>query len=220
MNWIRTKEMVKTIIMEFTRERSLMHGAALAYYSMLALIPMLYLSISYVGMIVGNDVIIGVIESVLNEWIGIEDAGGIISFLDEVDFNKSSWVLQLAGILALLFSCTAIFNSMRRSLNAFYGIDDIIIPRKKVILRNLLSRLTSMLFVFGATLLFVVIYFMETIFMSFSTKFLEDVEWLNTLFLTIFNNGLPILTNFKDSSTFQDVAYPPGSKKYHLEKPI
>jgi len=195
MNWAALKELYKTTFLEFTKERSLMHGAALSYYSILALIPILYLSITYVGMIVGNDVVVNIISSLLHDHVGIEDTSGILDFLNEVDFEKGNVFLQFLGILALIFSCSAIFNSIRRSLNTFYSITTHEIPRSKIIIRNLIARLVSMLFVFGATLLFIILYFLETIFLSISHEFLSDMELLNSFFLGAMNYGLPILTN-------------------------
>ena len=195
MNWEERKELVKSTFLEFFKEKSLMHGAALSYYSMLALVPMLYLSITYVGMLVGNDVIIDVVASMLKQWIGIEDASGIVGFLGEVNFNKGSSFLQVVGILALLFSCSAIFNSLRRSLNAFYDIDDYKAGRKKAIIRNVFARLVSLSFVIGGTLLIVVLYFAETLFLSFSTDVLRNMELLSSVFASLINHGLPILTN-------------------------
>ncbi|MDX2362780.1 MAG: YihY/virulence factor BrkB family protein [Crocinitomicaceae bacterium] len=195
MNWTQRKELFKTTFLEFTKERSLMHGAALSYYSMLALIPILYLSITYVGMLVGNEVIVEIISSLLREYVGIKDTSGIMEFLNEVDFEKGSLTMQIIGFLALMFSCSAIFNSIRRSLNTFYSISTKEIPRSKLIIRGLIARLVSMLFVFGATLLFVILYFFETVFLSLSNEFFSDMEIVNRLLLNTLNYGFPILTN-------------------------
>lgn len=195
MNWNDRKDLVKSTLLEFFKEKSLMHGAALSYYSMLALVPMLYLSITYVGMIVGNDVIVDIIANMLRQLIGVEDVTGIVSFLDEVDFENGSAFLQVFGIIMLLFSCSAIFNSLRRSLNTFYDIDDHKVGGKKAILRNIFARLISLSFVIGGTLLIVVLYFAQALFLSFSTDLLKDMELLSSAFASIVNHGLPILTN-------------------------
>ncbi len=195
MNWTERKQLVKETFLEFFKERSLMHGAALSYYSMLALVPMLYLSITYVGMIVGNDVIVEIIANMLQQLIGVDDASGIVGFLDNVDFKNSSPLLQVVGILALLFSCSAIFNSLRRSLNTFYNIDRHEVGRKKAILRNVFGRLISLSFVIGGTLLIVVLYFAESLFLSFSTDMLRDLQLLSSALASIMDHGIPILTN-------------------------
>ena len=57
MNWLERKELIKSTVVEFGQERSLMHGAALAYYAMLALVPILYLTVTFVGKLVGEAVV-------------------------------------------------------------------------------------------------------------------------------------------------------------------
>lgn len=195
MKWKRRFELVKMTVLEFFKERSFMHGAALAYYAILALIPALYLIVTYFGMIVGNDVIVQIIDSSLKELIGLEDTSGILAFIKEVDFTSGNPILQMVGIIALLFSCSAILNALRVSINDFYDVVPKEEPSKKLILRTMIARLVSMGFVLGVTVLMVVLYFAETIFLSISNQFLEDIEFLNSVAVTIGQHGLPILTN-------------------------
>lgn len=195
MTWKERKELVKLTFLEFFKEQSLMHGAALSYYAMLALVPILYLSMTYVGRIVGNDVITNILTKLLHEFIGVGDSDAIIGLLDQVDFQKGSLLLQIVGILALLFSCSAIFNSLRISLNTFYNIDKHNLDRKRVIIQNVLGRLVSMGFVLGGTVLVVVLYFAQSLFLSFGTSLFNDTELLSSAFVAIANHTLPILTN-------------------------
>lgn len=195
MKWKRRFELVKMTVLEFFKERSFMHGAALAYYAILALIPALYLIVTYFGMIVGNDVIVQIIDSSLTELIGLEDTSGILAFIKEVDFTSGNPILQMVGIIALLFSCSAILNALRVSINDFYNVVPKEEPSKKLILRTMIARLVSMGFVLGVTVLMVVLYFAETIFLSISNQFLEDIEFLNSVAVSIGQHGLPILTN-------------------------
>lgn len=195
MRWAERWDLLKTTSIEFVRESSLMHGAALSYYSILALIPMMYLAITYVGRIVGNDVVVKIIRGVMKDWVGVEDSSGILSILNEIDFASSSIFLQIAGVLALLFSCSAIFNSLRISLNSFYDIDDYPLERKRVIIHSLIGRLISMAFVLGVTVLIVVLYFATTMFLSFGTKLLSDSELLNSAFVAFIGSAVPVMTN-------------------------
>lgn len=188
-------QLVKETILEFTQEKPMAHGAALAYYALLALVPLLYLSITYFGMILGQKEMIQMISTVVEEYIGLEDISGIIGLLDKVDFDKGSPLLQVVGIVALLFSCAAIFNSIKRSLNDFYDVKVPKLGRKKMILSSILSRLVSMSFVVGTTLIILILYFVETIFLSLSNRFLSDIHMLNWLFSEGARHGIPILTN-------------------------
>lgn len=47
MNFSRQWDFIKTIVTEFFSQKSFFHGAALAYYAILALVPLLYLSVTF-----------------------------------------------------------------------------------------------------------------------------------------------------------------------------
>ncbi len=195
MNWQERKTLVKSTFLEFFRERSLMHGAALSYYFMLALVPMLYLSVTYVGMIFGEESVRTVISELMCEWIGLDDADSILGFLDQVNFSKSSVFLQVVGIIALLFSCSAIFNALRQSLNTFYDIDTEQLARRQMIVRNIVGRLVALLFVVAGSVLIVVIYFAESLFLSFAMDILKDLQMISGTVMWLINHLLPIVTN-------------------------
>lgn len=195
MNWIERKKLVKLTVVEFTQERSLLHGAALAYYAMLALVPILYLTVTFVGRFLGEEAVISIIGNMLKENVGLEDPSGILSFLNEVDFLKGNAILEIVGILALMFSCTVIFNSLKGSINEFYDIEKRKIDRKNKVIRTIVSRFISLAFITGLTLFFILLYFAEPLFLSLGHKLFSDVAILNVLFSTVARHGLPILTN-------------------------
>ncbi|MEJ6583027.1 MAG: YihY/virulence factor BrkB family protein [Crocinitomicaceae bacterium] len=186
---------VKQTIVEFLQEKPMAHGAALAYYALLSLVPLLYLSVTYLGMFLGQEEMTKMISTVIEQYIGLEDVGGILGLLDQVSFEQGSAFLQIIGIVALLFSCAAIFTSMKRSINEFYDVEVPKLGRRKMILSTIVSKLISMVFVVGATLILMVLYFVETVFLSFSDQFLEGLNMLHWLFSGAARLGIPILTN-------------------------
>jgi len=187
--------LVKDTLVEFLKEKPMAHGAALAYYALLALVPLLYLSVTYLGMFLGQEEMIKMISTVIEQYIGLEDIEGMLGLLDQVSFEQGSAFLQIIGIIALLFSCAAIFTSMKRSINEFYDVEVPILGRKKMILSTIVSKLISMVFVVGATLVLMILYFVETVFLSLSDQFLEGLNMLHWLFSSAARFGIPILTN-------------------------
>jgi len=187
--------LIKETVVEFLQEKPMAHGAALAYYALLALVPLLYLSVTYFGMFLGQKEMTNIISTVIEQYIGLKDISGVISLLDQVSFEQGSAFLQIIGIVALLFSCAAIFSSLKRSLNEFYDVEVPKLGRRKMILSTIVSKLISMLFVVGATLILLILYFLETIFLSLSDHFLEGMNMLHWLFSGAARVGIPILTN-------------------------
>lgn len=187
--------LIKETVVEFLQEKPMAHGAALAYYALLALVPLLYLSVTYFGMFLGQKEMTNIISTVIEQYIGLKDISGVISLLDQVSFEQGSTFLQIIGIVALLFSCAAIFSSLKRSINEFYDVEVPKLGRRKMILSTIVSKLISMLFVVGATLILLILYFLETIFLSLSDHFLEGMNMLHWLFSGAARVGIPILTN-------------------------
>ena len=77
-----------------------------------------------------------IIISLLTDYVGISDLSGITSFLDEVDLGQGSVGIQILGGILLMFSCTAILNALKKSINTFYGIT----PSRKKQKRKIISN--------------------------------------------------------------------------------
>ena len=194
MNWRKQTGFIKIVFIEFFKEKSVMHGAALAYYAILALVPLLYLSITFFGRFVGQDTMVEIISAILKDQVGITDVDEMFGFLKTVDLSSGNPWLEFVGFLALLFSSTAILTSLKRSLNEFYDIDEQLkLGTRKKIVRGIVFRLISMLFILGATVLIIVLYFAETIFLSVSHKWLSSYGSVDWFISSLASYGIPIL---------------------------
>lgn len=170
LSWQEVGILFKRTFAEFFQENSFFHGAALAYYAVFAIIPIIYLAVISFGTIMGQEEILRLIKILLEEQVGLKDSSGILDFLSEVHFEKSSMLLNVIGIIALMFSSSALISSLRMSINEFYDIQVTIEDRKTKIFHAVLTKLISvfMLAVFGVSI--VLLYTGETIFMSISSE--------------------------------------------------
>lgn len=168
LSWKEVLTLFKRTFMEFFQENSFFHGAALAYYAVFAIIPIIYLAVISFGKIMGQEEILRLIKVLLEEQVGLKDSSGILAFLSEVHFEKSSVLLNIIGIVALMFSSSGLISSLRMSINEFYDVQVKIEDRKTKIFHTVLTKLISvfMLAVFGVSI--VLLYTGETVFMSVS----------------------------------------------------
>lgn len=187
--------LLKTTVVEFTREHPLHHGAALSYYAIMALIPILYLSVTFFGSWVGQDTMQEIISELLHENVGIKDVGGIIEFLGQVDLT-GSFALKTIGVIALMLSSTAILNSLKRSMMEFYDLDKRKLGRRKKIVRNIIFRLVSMLVIGAMTSIIIALYFLETLVLSLEETYFSDNAFISWLFSGFAHHMLPVLLNF------------------------
>ena len=195
LSWKEIGEVISTTFKEFFFEKSFFHGAALAYYTIFALIPVSYLAFATFGKIVGQRTMLQIISSLLRDQVGIKDISGIMDFLRDVDFEKSNIVMNTFGIAALLFASTALLASLKASINEFFDIQVKIIDKRKKVLNELFSRLISLaiLAIFGFTL--IIVYFAETVLISFGSHLFEKLEFVNHTIIYLIQHGASVLTN-------------------------
>lgn len=177
LSWDKVGILFKRTFIEFFQENSFFHGAALAYYTIFAIVPILYLALTLFGAFMGHDAIVHIIDKILREQVGMADSSGLLKFLDEVNFEKSSPLLNVVGIIALMISSSAVIASLRTSINDFYDIEVKIESKKTKVYHTLLTRLISigMLTLIGFTI--IVLYTGETVFMSMSSKLYDTLNF-------------------------------------------
>ncbi len=195
LTWPEVWQVIKLTFIEFFQENSFFHGAALAYYAVFALVPMIYLSLISFGKFVGQANMLKIIDKILREEVGLEDSSGIMSFLQDVNFEKGSFMLNVVGVIALLLSSSALLASLRTSINEFFDIHFTFENRKRAIFHNLGTRLMSVLMlpVFG--LVIVVTYFGETVILSMSSDLFGELNAVEGFVLETLQHVLAIFTN-------------------------
>ena len=194
-SWREVFTTFKQTTIEFASEKSLFHGAALSYYTIFALVPILYLSIVSFGQFIGQDKMLTIISRVLTEQIGIKDVKGIIDFLHEINFHKSNFALQIVGIVVLLLSSTAILASLKHSINEFYDIELIHENKKKMIVATVKDKLqhTFLLMLFG--LIVIITYFAQIIILSLGDKIFINLHAIHDIFIFLTQHLIPFTTN-------------------------
>jgi membrane protein len=195
LTWKERREVVRDTFKGFVEENSFFHGAALSYYTIFALVPLLYLAFATFGRIVGNKRMLEIIGNLLKEQIGITDINGILSFLDGVDLAGGNFLMQVIGIIVLLISGTALFGSLRNSINEFYDIKPVIEGHKKVILSHLIARLVSISILTMIGVVIIVFYFAQTMLLSFGSYLLGDIDAIHWVYSFLFEHGLSIASN-------------------------
>ncbi|RFC54937.1 YihY/virulence factor BrkB family protein [Brumimicrobium aurantiacum] len=195
LTWPEIWELTKISFKEFFNGDSFMHGAALAYYTIFALVPILYLGITSFGLIMGQDAVIAIVGDLLETNMGISDVSFFTDLMYQWEIGKGGTpFLQIVGIIFLIFISTAMFNSLSKSLNTFFGI--VPIQRYNVVLEELVKRLLSfgLMAVFGAII--IIIYFAQSILIGVGTRILSDGSVFQEVVFSIFEHVSILSINF------------------------
>ncbi len=116
-------------------------SAALAYYTVFALAPMLIVLISIVSFFYGRQAAQGQIYGQIKNVVGADAAASIQEIITKASLSPSFTFASIVGIVALLFSATGVFAEIQSSINMLWNLK--IKPKKSGILQMLKIRLIS-----------------------------------------------------------------------------
>ncbi|MCF8220140.1 MAG: YihY/virulence factor BrkB family protein [Cryomorphaceae bacterium] len=186
---------LKNATAEFFEEGAFFHGAALAYYTLFALIPLLYLTLISFGKIFGEDMCINAVTEIFQKNIGIEDISVFTAYLKNLNNQSKSFSLNLVMIIALLYSCSAFMVSLKYSINDFFNIQKRKREKLNVLMDILKFRFLSLAYLAVFALLILLSYFIQI----FAFSVLEN--WLSSSFgnvsvgVILFHHLFSILLN-------------------------
>lgn len=126
--------------LEFLDNNSFQKGAALAYYTIFALPPMLIIIISAAGYFFGEQAVSGEIYFYIKELIGSEGAYSVQKMVESVNEFGSLNLAAMVGAVALFIAATGVFVSLQDSLNEIWHVKPV---PKRGYLKLILDRFLS-----------------------------------------------------------------------------
>jgi membrane protein len=115
-------------------------SAALAYYTIFSLAPLLILVISVSTIFYGKSAIEGSVYSEIRSFVGDAAALQIQDLIKNATITKGNAFASVASIIALIIGATGIFGEIQDSINFIWGLKA---KPKRGVLKILLNRLLS-----------------------------------------------------------------------------
>lgn len=113
---------IRCAVMEWLDHRASSKGAALAFYTLFSVAPILLLSIAIAGFFYGAEVARGEILSELRALVGPQGAEAIELVLAGArNHEQGRWATLIAGAL-LLFGATTVFTELKASLDEIWQV--------------------------------------------------------------------------------------------------
>ena len=112
----------KEAVVSYVKDGAFYHGAALAYYTLFAFIPIIYLTSSIFGRLVGSENMKVMLSDLLQNQMGMTDSSSILEVVNGMSLHKPSFFMEMISVVVLLYSCSAFFVSLKRSLNEFFMV--------------------------------------------------------------------------------------------------
>jgi membrane protein len=97
-------------------------GAAIAYYAMFSMAPLLFLIISIAGLFFGADAVRGVVFEQVADLMGENGAQAVEEMLAHVSEPKTGLWATVIGVLVLVFGATTVFAQLQAALDGIWEV--------------------------------------------------------------------------------------------------
>jgi membrane protein len=114
--WLLARETMRS----WSDDHASSMGAALAYYTMFSIAPLLLIVISVAGLFFGEQAARGEIMAQLQGLMGVEGARAVQALLASVNQPRAGVLATLLGIVALVIGATTVIGELQSSLDRIW----------------------------------------------------------------------------------------------------
>jgi membrane protein len=116
-------EMTKDTLNGFMEDNCLSRGAAIAYFTVFSLAPILVVMIAIAGFVFGRDAASGVIFTKLRGMMGADAASLVQSMIQSASNRRSGVIATVFSVVVLLVTASGVFGELQSSLNIIWKAD-------------------------------------------------------------------------------------------------
>jgi membrane protein len=171
-------ELLRDAAMRWAEDKASLYAAALAYYTVFSLAPLLVLGVAIAGRILRDSNVQDLIITYANESLGSDIASLAEQLLAGATQETSGVIAPIISTAVLLWGATGVFNHLKRALNTIWGVEPELPTGLHGVLYFIQTRGLAALMVLGVGFLFVTAFVLNTI-LSTLDQYL--VKWLPEL---------------------------------------
>ena len=173
---------------EWTKDKAPRHAAALSYYTIFSLAPLITLIITLLGWFYRESDISTVFMNQVTSLIG--DSGELVfkSIIEAASKPKTSVWATIISVATMLFGATGVFVQLKDAINSAWGIKEERFKGLKGMVRVRAIALTGILVFF---FLLLVSLFVSSVISNFTSRFSGDKEVVS-IFVQILNQLITI----------------------------
>ena len=174
----------------FIEDRALTMSAALAYYTVFAMAPLLIILISLASFFYGEDAINRKLFQEINGLVGNQIALQIQDIIRRISLQKDSTFAVILGVIALFVGTTGVFIEIQDSMNQIWRVKAK--PEKgwKMMLTN---RVLSFSMVISLGFMLIASLIINGLILALSTQLSQYFPDLTILVINIFNVALTFI---------------------------
>ena len=177
--------LLRTAASEWWKRNSSQMGAALAFYAVFSIAPVLIIALNLVGWFFGPDAVHSRLDEQMEVYVGKTAAAAIQSMIVAASQPNAGIVATAWGWIALLVGASGMFAQMQEALNTIW---DVPADPSRGLFKLILSRLLSFLMVFVIALMLLLLVLINMVLTAFNQyaadwfpRVLVIAHWLNSL---------------------------------------
>jgi membrane protein len=173
----------------FSEDRVTKLSAALAYYTIFSITPLIIILISVTSIIWGRAATQDKLFSEINGFVGAEAAKQIQDFVANASLSGKSNMALIIGVISLVVGATAIFTEIQDSINLIWKVKAI---PKKGWLKLITNRLLSFSLIASLGFLLLVSLVVNSIVVSLGNRLEHFIPEVSSLFVLVLTNALTL----------------------------
>ncbi|MDR9416783.1 MAG: YihY/virulence factor BrkB family protein [Gracilimonas sp.] len=189
----KTYQILAGSINGFIDDNGFQHSAAVSFYTLFSLAPIVMIAVFVAGFFVGNENVLVELTQFLNETIGAESTQAVMLLIETIQTDTRNLFYLFLSIGFLVVSATTVFIQFKDSFNRIFQVK----ARSDVgILKMLLDRLIAfgMIILLGIAMIASLI--MDSLLAAFSNLLLADFESAQLFLIGVGGNALTLLLIF------------------------
>lgn len=117
-----TFKLLQEAFQEWQQDKASMLAAALAYYTVFSITPLLVIAIAIAGVVFGQDAAQGEIVEQINQLVGQQGAQAIETALANANQPQLGSMASIISILVLLIGASGVFAQLQEALNTVWNV--------------------------------------------------------------------------------------------------
>ena len=113
-------KMLKDTVFAFINDEALSRGAAIAFYTVTSIAPVLLIVIAIAGLAFGQDAAQNALTAQLSGLMGQQTAEVLQTAVASASSKSSSVLATMVGIITLIVTASGVFGEMQTALNAIW----------------------------------------------------------------------------------------------------
>jgi len=117
-------DLFKKTFKEFGEDKATRLGAALAYYTIFSIAPLLLIAIAVAGLVFGQEAAHKEISGQLGGLLGHQGATGIEEMIKSAAKPKTGTIATIIGAVTLFFGASGVFMQLKDALNTIWNVEE------------------------------------------------------------------------------------------------